>query len=440
MSSATMSTHVVQVGPYTMTVPRNWTVGHQIQLNTLTASGGNAALLMPNTVSPNDNGFVNPQKASPFFSEQLNGVVNGAVLEVTELTGNGTHYELTVTAPAGANAQLKAVEKTLRTPPPTTVTQDVHLIQALAKTSHPDLYDTTARVGAQNQWTLVGGNPATAQEPFALYRSTNGGRQWTLADYTTFRGRSDFLSLEGLPSIRFWNAEDGIIAESSGFAQSVPISYTTDGGLHWQAASVPQVGEPTGQTAPIITRKPNGTLDVTVRVFPNQVVTLQSTDNGTRWVDISAPSARPASTDPIVYTVQQRMRIVQIGTRLGFKHVFAPEQGVGTTFKGVTSYRTSPSPSYPVMALTYSNFSVQEAATAAALPSGGNHTVKPVTFNLPGIGPVTGTWSLAYGHYNRPQSSVLQFPISGMVVQMGTSGTSLSESQMVQIAKSYRAF
>lgn len=440
-STPAPSTHVVQAGPYTITVPRNWTVGRQIQLNTLTASGDHAALLMPNTLVSNNNGFVSPQNVSPFFSEQLNGVVSGIALQVTELTANGTYYELTVTAPTGANAQLKAAEKTLRTPPPATVTQDAHLIQEQAKAPHPGLYATTARVGTHDQWVLVGGSPATAQEPFALYRSTTGGRYWTLADYTTFRGRSNFLGLEGLPSITFWNAEDGIIAESSSFAQSVSISYTTDGGLRWQAATVPQVGEPTGKTAPIITRKTNGTLEVTTRVFPNKVVTLQSTDNGHQWLDISAPSPRPAATARIAYTAQQRMQIAHLGIRLGFPHVFAPEQGVGTTFHNVTAYRTSPAPSYPVITLTYSNFTAQEASTADALPSGGNHTIQPVTFTLPGIGPVSGTWSLVYGHYsNTPQSSVLQFPISGMVVQMDTTRTTLSESQMVQIAKSYRAF
>lgn len=440
-TSSAKTTHMVKAGPYTIIVPEHWTLGHQIKLKRFTASGSAASLLMPNPVPSNGNGIVNLLNANPFFSEQLNGVVNGIALQVNELTGHGTYYELTVTVPPSETSALKMAAKTLKTPPPATVTEDAHLIHALGKTPRPALYYTQAQVGSQDQWILVGGNPATAQEPFALYRSTDAGKQWTLADHTTFHGHSNFLESEGLPSIVFWNAQDGIMAESSSFAQSIPISYTTDGGKHWQAAQVPQVGEPTGQNAPTITRSANGSLEVKTTVFHNQTVILQSTDNGKNWIDISAPSANPVSTTPIVYSAQQRTEIAQVGHHLGFQKIFTPSQGIaGSTVEKVSSYHTEPSPSYPVLALKYSNFSVQEAATRSALASGGNQAAKPVTFVLPNIGPITGTWSLVYGHSNTPQSSVLQFPISGMVVQMAAVGTTLSEAQMVQIAKSYRRF
>ncbi len=440
--SSAKTTHMVKVGPYTIVVPDHWTLGNQIRLKRFTASGTVSSLLMPNPVPQSGNGIVNPLNANPFFSEQLNGVVNGIALQVNELTSHGTYYELTVTVPSSQTSALKMAAKTLKPPPPATVTEDVHLIQALGKTPHLALYYTQAHVGSQDQWLLVGGNPATAQEPFALYRSTDAGKQWTLADHTTFHGHSNFLESEGLPSIAFWNAKDGIMAESSSFAQSLPISYTTDGGKHWHAAQVPQVGQPTGQNAPIIIRSPNGSLDVKATVFHDQMVILKSTDNGKNWIDISTASPSPVSTIPIVYSTLQRTEIAQVGHHLGFHQIFAPSQGIGSTVEKVSSYHTEPSPSYPVVALKYSNFSVQEAQTANALAGGGNQATKPVTFVLPNIGPVTGTWSLVYGHFNTntPQSSVLQFPISGMVVQMAAVGTSLSEAQMVQIAKSYRRF
>lgn len=266
-------------------------MGNQIKLSKLMTSGTNAAFLLPNTVEPSDQGIASRENLSPFFSEELTGSSAGsALLAVNELVGDGTYYELTVSVPEAEKGELVASAKTLTTPAPATATEDVRLIQTQPEPPHGDLYYTTDRLG-DDQWLLVGGNPATAQETFALFRSTDGGTNWTLTNHTLFQGQSHFLQTEGLPSMRFWNADDGIIAESSGFAQTILIAYTFDGGIEWNSAQVPKVGQPTGQAAPVITRNANGILDVTTHVFKDKVVTVQSTDNGKTWTTVSLPTS-----------------------------------------------------------------------------------------------------------------------------------------------------
>ena len=89
------------------------------------------------------------------------------------------------------------------------------------------------------------------------------------------------------------------------------------------------------------------------------------------------------------------------------------------------------------MQIQYSNFMVKEAATASALPNGGDQTSQPVALTIPGVGRVAGMWTLVYGHSSAPQTSVLQFPVQGMVVQVAASPV-MTESAMAQIAESFR--
>ncbi len=434
------STYVAKAGPFSITVPDNWTVGSQIKLQTTLAVGVNGFALLPNLAPTSGPGVVNnPLSQTHYFSEEINGLADGKVaLQVSELGAEGQYYIFSVTVPASRKAQLQAAAKTLKTPPVATPAQIVQFMQAHVAAVHRGLSYATSQVGSQNQWVLIGGNPATAQEEFALFRTIDGGQQWRLADYTSFVGHNDFLGTVGIPSLLFWNVNDGIIAESSSFGQTVGILYTTNGGTSWTTANVPQVGEPTGQKAPIITRHGKGTLDVTTTVFPNKTVTVQSTDNGKAWTAVASAGSGTAQPSAISYTGQTRAAIAKVGHGFGFSQDFIPTLGLGSTFQSVTGYHTTTTPPYPVMVLQYSNFRVQEATTAQALSSGGDHTSKAVTLIIPGVGRVAGAWMLIYGHSTTPQISVLQFPLKGMVVQMGASPV-MTESQMIQIAESFRA-
>lgn len=239
--------------------------------------------LLPKTWPSSGPGITaNPNNHSPFFIEYLDTVAGQTSLQWSELTGNGIYYTLEVSVPFREATPLKLAMQSIQAPAVATATQDVHLIQT-AQSRHMLSY-TTAQVGSQDRWILIGGNPATAQEEFALFRSTDGGTRWTLPAYTTFRGNHQFLGMDGLPSIKFWNAHDGIIAESSGFAQAIPIEYTADGGKTWQQATVPKSGSPTGAQAPTIVRHADGSIDVSTTVFPShKSVTIRSTDDGKTW-------------------------------------------------------------------------------------------------------------------------------------------------------------
>lgn len=277
-----MATHVLAVGHLSIRVPQSWTLGNQVRIQEVGVTSGTAAYLMPTTLPSSGEGITaNPDNKSPFFSEQFDTAGGQASLQWDELTGHADYYTLDVMVPASQSSEVKAAMQSIQAPPPATVTQDVNLIQT-SQSDHMLSY-SSARAGA-DRWVLIGGNPATAQEEFALYRSTDGGKNWTLPIYTTFRGHNVFLGSAGLANIKFWNVDDGIIAESSGFAQSIVIAYTTDGGNTWKAAHVPKVGEPTGANPPVIVRQTNGSLDVTTTVLPkNQRVTVQSTDDGETW-------------------------------------------------------------------------------------------------------------------------------------------------------------
>ncbi len=438
-SSGQASTYVAKAGPFSITVPDNWTVGSQIKLQTTLAVGVNGFALLPNLAPTSGPGIVNNRLSQThYFSEEINGLADGTVaLQVSELGTAGQYYMFSVTVPESQQAQLQAAAKTLKTPPVATPTQIVQFMRAHAAAVHRGLSYATSQAGSQNQWVLIGGNPATAQEEFALFRTIDGGQQWKLADYTSFVGHNDFLGTVGVPSLLFWNANDGIIAESSSFGQTVGILYTTNGGTSWTAANVPQVGGPTGQKAPIITRNGKGTLDVTTTLFPNKTVTVQSTDNGKAWTAVAGAESGTAQPSAISYTRQTLAAIAKVGHGFGFSQDFIPTRGLGSTFQSVTGYHTTTTPPYPVMVLQYSNFRVQEVTTAQALYGGGDHTSKAVTLIIPGVGRVAGTWMLIYGHSTTPQLSVLQFPLKGMVVQMGASPV-MTESQMIQIAESFR--
>ncbi|PSR23873.1 MAG: hypothetical protein C7B45_00875 [Sulfobacillus acidophilus] len=285
-------THRVTDGPFSMTVPDSWRVGHQIKLQTNLAVSQYGSALLP-SLGPTSGPSVvpTPLAKTHYFSAEIDDSPGHQVMcQVFELTDKGYDEALSVTVPASQRDQLLAAIKTLKSPPVATPTDIVHFMQSHARAVHKYLAFADDQLNARDRWIVIGGNPATAQEEFALFRTIDGGHSWTLADYTTFTGSHNFLGVVGAPALHFWNANDGIVAEASAFGQTIEIQYTTDGGVQWTNADVPEVGEPSGSAAPVITRKANGTLDVTAVIYPKKSVTVQSTNNGRTWVRIANPA------------------------------------------------------------------------------------------------------------------------------------------------------
>ncbi len=268
------STHVLTAAGLSIRVPDSWQLGRQVIIQATSLTASRAPNLLP-IVPPSE-----ASPASPFFSKQHGTTGGMSYGQLTEITAKGQYLTLQIQVPARDAASLKTAMGSVKSPPVVSASKDLRLIET-TDTDHMLSYQA-ARVGSRDRWVLVGGNPATAQEEFALYRSTDGGKSWSLPVYTTFRGNHVFLGLAGMTSLKFWNPHDGIIAESSGFAQTLVILYTTNGGETWHNASVPKLGAPTGDSPPTIRESASGTLTVSA-TYPHRLRTVQSTDGGKEW-------------------------------------------------------------------------------------------------------------------------------------------------------------
>jgi hypothetical protein len=274
------------------------------------AVGQYGANLLPSLEPARGPGIVStPLSQTHYFSEEINDYPDNRVqFQVFELTAQGYDVTFSITVPASQKEQLITAIKSLKSPPIATPTDIVHFMQSHTL-AREDLVFAEDQLNGRDRWIVIGGNPATAQEEFALFRTTNGGHSWTLADYTTFTGRNNFLGMVGDPALYFWNANDGIVAEAASFGQSIEIQYTTDGGAQWITAKVPKVGEPSGSGAPVITRSPNGTLNVTAVISPKKSVTVQSTNNGKTWVAVSKPVPTPNTWPALIRSALHWLRV-----------------------------------------------------------------------------------------------------------------------------------
>lgn len=276
------ATHTIRMGDLSVRVPHSWRKGHQVTIAETPVTSGYDATLLPKTMPDSGPGIPsNPYNESPYFVETMQFSGGKAYLQLGELTSSGRYYTLNIQVPANQTSTLGKVAKTISVPPPATPTAVVKLMQKDAAAGGA-LSFTTAHVGAADRWILTGGNPATVQEPFALYHSTDGGRTWTLQRFTTFRGSDDFMGLEGSPAIFFWTPADGLIAESTGWSPQLLVYRTTDGGKTWTTIKVSSPGRPDG-TEPTVAREPDGTLVITARVSAGQVFQVASHDGGKTW-------------------------------------------------------------------------------------------------------------------------------------------------------------
>ncbi|MDA8346492.1 MAG: sialidase family protein [Thermaerobacter sp.] len=262
---------------FSLRVPSSWTLGKQIKIYEVPATGEYAGALFPKLMPDAGPGITSdPGNESPFFSEQLQVGSGSAFLQVADLGVDGNSYSLQVTVPSSESALLRAAAASLRYPPIATVKDDVRLIQRAQVFS-----GATATYGPADRWLVIGGNPATMQEQYALFRSTDGGSKWTLLHWTDGLVQPDFPGNLGQPTVFFWSASDGILAVSSAFSSAVWLYRTTDGGttLTFSTLSVPS--QPS--KAPAFSRSAQGVLSITVPLASG-TFSASSTDNGKTWV------------------------------------------------------------------------------------------------------------------------------------------------------------
>ena len=221
-----------------------------------------------------------PRNRSPYFTETIETAGHTAYGALYELSAAGNYYNIQLQVPRSAVDALRRALRTVSLPPVATVTQAVTLIERRA-TIGSQLW--LANTGAANtNWVLVGGAVATAQEPFYLFRTGDGGKQWSLINYTS-TPQHIFPDLAGSPVMLFGSAAGGVIAEVTGFSNDVWIYDTQDGGQTWAVQQLALPGPPNTQTTPQIVWMRSGTLTITVTLQSGSPYQLTSQNAGRTW-------------------------------------------------------------------------------------------------------------------------------------------------------------
>lgn len=215
--------HTRQVGAVSLRIPPTWYPDHHVTLTSTTLRGW-GALVPVNT-------FTAPiVLAHPYIGQQ--SFVNGGQLtvQVRLETRRDVLYSLDVTAPVAQRALVHRVVQTLTHPVPATATTLVHQFN----THHvaPDGPSYVRTTHGPSQWLLVFGDPATAQENYDLFHSSDAGHHWTLVNATPFvtaphAAPRVFPGSLGQPAMCFWTAGDGILAEATGFSPRGLLVYRT---------------------------------------------------------------------------------------------------------------------------------------------------------------------------------------------------------------------
>lgn len=203
---------------------------------------------------------------------------------ISDTVPSGAVYGVTISGPAQDRKSIHLLLRALTLPAPATATDAVRLMR---QWSVPGM--VSAHFGA-HQWLLVGGPPATAQEEFALFSSQDAGQHWTLIDHTTFSPHQIFLNSVGNVGMLFWDAQDGVIVETSpGFvARQVVILRTVDGGQSWrQVPSLMATGATAMNGRPSLSMV-HTALTLTVPLHGGRADVWRSTDGGIHWVSVSS--------------------------------------------------------------------------------------------------------------------------------------------------------
>jgi photosystem II stability/assembly factor-like uncharacterized protein len=118
----------------------------------------------------------------------------------------------------------------------------------------------------------------------AVVRTANGGRSWIDVTPGAFRHAGIAGGPAGMPGAFFLNANDAWLAVTSGqdlYNARITVYRTTDGGRHWQAATVPA----TGLATPSFANGRDGWLFVSKGpgAGQNPYILLRTVDGGAHW-------------------------------------------------------------------------------------------------------------------------------------------------------------
>ncbi len=160
-------------------------------------------------------------------------------------TQNGTDDDLSVHPRSGLGGAslIQAIEGSWTHPPLMTVTRAVSELEQLHRRG--DYPDSLSYGTAKDGWLLAPGGGTGPQAMWDLFQTTDHGRTWRLERQTQLQGHCvssmpacEFPMSGGDAALRFWNAEDGVIAQA-GFAYNGASVYrTTDGGKTWTLTSI----------------------------------------------------------------------------------------------------------------------------------------------------------------------------------------------------------
>ncbi|MBX5466009.1 MAG: glycoside hydrolase [Firmicutes bacterium] len=274
------------VGPATGLPPAGSTLaisgsdGVQVTLQFQDPVAGTFFQLVPQLPKPPDL-TANPWNRSPFFTETWAQEHGMLIARVSDLSGSGTLYQVLLRAPADAAGTAKAVLHSMTLPPPATVTQAVHLLLTKPTPGAAPPLATTQAGGAG--WLLAGGAPAGTQEPWFLFRTTDGGRRWTLLADTTWTASKTFPDTVGVPGLLFWNAHDGVIVQPADAGAFLIVYRSTDGGRSWRRSTIACPSPPVNTQPPHLARFADGRLILTAQLMDGMRFQVVSTDGGRTW-------------------------------------------------------------------------------------------------------------------------------------------------------------
>lgn len=300
-SSLSLSTQTLTLGAMSVRIPTSWTVTSATpprggKAKTARARSGAAHVMLQETAAttgdvygllpmmPRPYGLTaNPLNRQPYFSEIEQHANRTLFVSVYDLAASGMYYTADLTVPASDARVTQTFLATMALPRPATITEAVHLIENASPSALPRV--RTRIDGGREQWLLASGPPATAQEPFDLFRTVDGGRHWSLIDYTTFSGPKVFLTGAGAPAMAFWSPENGVIIEPSYGGSSLQVFRTRDGGSDWNVTTISCPQTPAPFSAPTIRRSAGGVLSVKAPAMHRGKTACMaiSRDGGMQW-------------------------------------------------------------------------------------------------------------------------------------------------------------
>lgn len=261
-------------------VPTTWSLGRQIVISKISATGANAEWLVPQS----------PPAPGHSHSRYLNTTMftdsKSILAIVTELGANGNYYRVDFRVPRSDKAALQRTLQSMKLPPIATVTDAIHLLQPHRATHRAVPVEAESQISA-DRWILAAGRPATAQQGFFLFSSKDNGQHWFIQN-ESFVHRV-FPDLEGMVTMRFWTQKDGIMAEVTGFSQDLLVYRTQNSGNAWHLQRLSYPAPPRTVRAPII-HATHDRLTIAVNLLNGKLVHYVNTTKGQTWTRLETSS------------------------------------------------------------------------------------------------------------------------------------------------------